>query len=114
MAAGLEVIYRTRDVRRRRQLVLGALDAQPGDRVLDLGCGPGFYVADLAERVGPEGAVTGIDPSAAMLAMTARRTEGATNVTLAEGGADAIPAADAAFDGAVSVQVLEYVADVQG
>lgn len=114
MAAGLEVMYRTRDVRRRRELVLAALDAQPGDRVLDVGCGPGFYVADIAERVGPSGAVTGIDPSPAMLAMTARRTEGAANVTLAEGGADGIPVADAAFDRAVSVQVLEYVADVPG
>ena len=114
MAAGLDVLYRTRDVRRRRTSVLDALAAQPGDRVLDLGCGPGFYVADIAERIGPDGAVTGIDPSDAMLAMTARRTEDAANVTLAEGGADAIPAEDAAFDRAVSVQVLEYVADVPG
>ena len=56
MAAGLDVLYRTRDVRRRRASVLEALDAQPGDRVLDLGCGPGFYVADIAERVGSAGA----------------------------------------------------------
>ena len=39
----LEILYRSRDVLRRRKLVYEALGAQPGDRVLDVGCGPGFY-----------------------------------------------------------------------
>ncbi len=34
-----------------------------GDRVLDVGCGPGFTTLELADWVGPQGQVTGIDPS---------------------------------------------------
>jgi arsenite methyltransferase len=48
----LEVVYRTRDILRRRRLVHEALAAQPGERILDVGCGPGFYVAELLEAVG--------------------------------------------------------------
>ena len=33
----------------------------PGARVVDLGCGPGTFLADLAERVGSPGRVTGVD-----------------------------------------------------
>jgi SAM-dependent methyltransferase len=47
-------------VLRRHELVRAALDAQPGDRVLDVGCGPGFYVTELLEAVGPEGSVAGV------------------------------------------------------
>ena len=112
-AAQLEAFYRSSDVRRRRALVLDALGAAPGDEVLDLGCGPGFYVADVLDRVGASGAVTGVDPSAAMLAMTRRRVEGRSNVAVLEGDALRVPAADASFDRAVSVQVFEYVADVE-
>ena len=111
MAEALEVIYRKRDVLRRRRLVREALAAQPGERILDVGCGPGFYVAELLEEVGPSGAVTGVDGSAAMLSISAKRIDGAPNVTLAEGDATAIPVPDGAFDAALSVQVLEYVDD---
>ena len=34
-----------------------------GERVLDVGCGPGFTTVELAEAVGPTGSVVGIDPS---------------------------------------------------
>lgn len=41
---------------------------RPGDRVLDVGCGPGFASLDLAEFVGPAGAVLGVDESAGFVA----------------------------------------------
>ena len=47
--------------------------ARPGERVLDVGCGPGFYCAELAEEVGPSGSVVGVDGSQAMLALAGRR-----------------------------------------
>jgi arsenite methyltransferase len=37
---------------RRRRLVHEALAAQPGERVLDMGCGPGFFVTELLDQVG--------------------------------------------------------------
>jgi ubiquinone/menaquinone biosynthesis C-methylase UbiE len=111
LAQQLERFYQGRDVRRRRRLVLEALDPQPGDRVVDVGCGPGFYVADVLERVGEDGHVTGVDLADAMLEMTRRRVEGRANVTVAEGEAARIPLDDAAVDRALSVQVFEYVPD---
>lgn len=45
----LEVLYHSRDVLRRRALIRDALGARPGERILDVGCGPGFYVAGLLE-----------------------------------------------------------------
>jgi arsenite methyltransferase len=108
----LEVMYRTRDVLRRRELVRDALAAQPGERIVDVGCGPGFYAAELLEQVGPEGSVTGVDASAQMLAIAARRCEGLGNVSFHESDATALPLPDASADGAISVQVLEYVEDV--
>jgi ubiquinone/menaquinone biosynthesis C-methylase UbiE len=112
VAAQLEAVYRTADVMRRRRLALEALAAQPGDVVLDLGCGPGFYVADLLDTIGPEGAVTGVDPSPAMLEMTRRRVDGHANARVLEGQATALPVGDGEFDRLLSVQVFEYLDDV--
>ena len=105
----LEVVYRTRDILRRRRLVHEAVGAQPGERVLDAGCGPGFYVAELLDAVGPEGSVVGIDVSPAMLAIAARRSEAHPNVAFHEGDATSLPVESEDFDAALSVQVLEYV-----
>ena len=50
------------------------LSASPrGKRIIDVGCGPGFYVAELLEHVGSEGSVVGIDSSRPMLARAAHR-----------------------------------------
>jgi SAM-dependent methyltransferase len=48
--------------------VLARLAPRPGERALDVGCGCGTTTADLAQRVGPTGRVTGIDTSEAFLA----------------------------------------------
>src|SRR3954452_3194362 len=109
VAAQLDAFYRTRDAIRRRELALAALDVQPADAVVDIGCGPGFYVAALAEQAA---SVTGIDPSASMLTVAARKTAGHSNVTLLQGEANPLPLADGSMDRALSVQVFEYVADV--
>jgi trans-aconitate methyltransferase len=48
--------------------VLGLLDPQPGERVLDLGCGTGRLTAQISDAVGPDGSIVGIDKSPEMLA----------------------------------------------
>jgi arsenite methyltransferase len=111
-ARQLEVVYRSRDVLRRRQLVRDALGAAPGEHVLDVGCGPGFYVAELLEQVGSGGEVVGVDNSPSMLAVAAHRSEGHDNVAFHEAEATSLPVEDGSFDALLSVQVLEYVADV--
>jgi SAM-dependent methyltransferase len=111
VARQMETLYRTRDVRRRRALVSEALGVREGERVLDVGCGPGFYVEELLEVVGPSGAVVGVDTSAAMLAVAAKRCARFANVAFHEGDATALPVEEASFDAALCVQVLEYVAD---
>ena len=109
---GLERLYSTRDVLRRRELVRAALGARSGVRILDVGCGPGFYITELLEAVGREGAVAGVDISADMLAVTAKRAAGHGNVEFHEADATSLPVPDASFERAVCVQVLEYVRDV--
>jgi hypothetical protein len=73
MAAKIEALYRIRDAVRRRGIVRLALAAVPDERILDVGCGPGFYCAELADEVGPSGSVVGLDSSSAMLELATRR-----------------------------------------
>jgi arsenite methyltransferase len=108
----LEALYRTSDVVRRRRLVRDAVGAGPGERILDVGCGPGFYSTELLEQVGPSGAVVGVDRSPQMLAAAKQRSESHPNVTFHETDATSLPVEDASFDAALCVQVLEYVPDV--
>jgi arsenite methyltransferase len=112
MGRQLEVVYGSRDVLRRRRLVREALGAQPGQRILDAGCGPGFYVAELAEIVGADGSVLGVDESSDMLTLAVARGEGKGHVSFKRGLVTALPVADEEFDAAICVQVLEYVPDV--
>jgi arsenite methyltransferase len=111
-ARQIERLYLSGDAARRRRIVREALGASVGERVLDVGCGPGFYCVELLEDIGPSGSVVGVDSSAPMLALAARRCAGHENVELREGDAASVPVEDASFDAALSVQVQEYVADV--
>lgn len=111
MARQVEALYRIRDAALRRGLVREKLAAQPGERVLDVGCGPGFYCLELAEEVGEQGSIVGIDSSEPMLSLAERRCEGLTQVGFKQGDALSLPVEDEGFDAGFSVQVLEYVPD---
>jgi ubiquinone/menaquinone biosynthesis C-methylase UbiE len=110
----IERVYRSPDVVEQRARTLALLAPQPGETVLDVGSGPGFLVASLAEAVGPDGAVHGLDPSAPMNAAARSRSAEFPWVSIDEGDALSLPYPDGTFDAAVSTQVYEYVGDVPG
>jgi arsenite methyltransferase len=111
----LEATYQTPDVVAQRAATLHALALQAGERVVDVGSGPGLLAAEMAAQVGPAGRVIGLDLSDSMLALSRQRYgELATSVSMSFLKADAakLPFADGVFDVAVSTQVYEYVPDV--
>ncbi len=71
---------------------------------LDVGCGTGFPLIELAERLGPAAEVHGLDPWGAALARAAEKiaSRETPNITLHEGSATTMPFADQAFDLIVS------------
>jgi len=110
-AKALERAYHKRDMIRRRRHVRAALAAAPGERILDVGCGPGFYVRELLDEIGPSGSIVAVDASRDMLDLARLRCEGYDNAAFREGDATALPGDDGEFDAALCVQVMEYVPD---
>lgn len=84
----------------------------PGDRVLDAGVGTGFATLAAARRIGPAGAVVGVDVSDGMLVQARTAIEGArlNNVDLIRGDACDLPQfADASFDAVICSAALLYM-----
>lgn len=109
-AKQLEKTYRSKDVVAQRSYVIRQLNLTPGERVLDIGCGPGFLCESVAEIVGHKGAVVGIDISADLIALCNKRRSAAW-LSYSVSDATRIEQADASFDVAVCMQVVEYVPD---
>jgi len=80
----------------------------PGDRVLDVGCGPGYLTALAAEAALPGGSAVGVDPSEPMVEQ-ARRTRGTANCSFELGKAESLGAADASFDVVVSSLAVHHI-----
>jgi SAM-dependent methyltransferase len=79
----------------------------PGDRVLDVGCGPGALTTELVERLGAD-SVAAVDPSEPFVAAARKRHPG-VDVQLA--AAEALPYADDAFDAALAQLVVHFMTD---
>jgi demethylmenaquinone methyltransferase/2-methoxy-6-polyprenyl-1,4-benzoquinol methylase len=93
MSAGLHHRWRNRaaDVAR----------LHPGDRALDVCCGTGDLAVELKRRVGPEGAVTGLDFSRPMLELAREKSRRlGLAVSYEEGNALELPFDDGSFDAA--------------
>ena len=81
-------------------LVLREAHPAPGERVLDVGCGPGATALPIAAAVGPTGHVTGIDIAEPMLGLLRQRIaeRGITNITPLLADAQTHVFAPASFD----------------
>ena len=75
-----------------------ALDPGLGNVILDIGCGAGQTLLQLAERVGPAGQVIGVDIARRLLAIARRRTAQLDQVRLIEGDAQSLDLPTASAD----------------
>ncbi len=78
-----------------------------GQRVLDVGCGPGALTAELVRRVGAA-AVSAVDPSEPFVAAVQERHPG---VTVQRAAAEELPFSDEAFDAALAQLVVHFMKD---
>ena len=81
--------------------------ARSGQRLLDVGCGPGALTAELVRRVGPD-AVSAVEPSASFVAAARERLPG---VDIRQAAAERLPFGDAAFDAALAQLVVHFMAE---
>ncbi|AWW43334.1 methyltransferase domain-containing protein [Streptomyces cadmiisoli] len=94
-----------------KQQLLDLLDIQPGQTVLDAGCGPGTDLPALARRAGTHGTVIGVDRDPAMLVHARERTHGLDQVQIREGDIHALPVEPGTVDRAKTDRVLMHVAE---
>ena len=79
----------------------------PGQRAIDVGCGPGALTTELVRRLGAD-AVSAVDPSGPFVAAAAERHPG---VTVRRASAEELPFPDQAFDAALAQLVVHFMAN---
>lgn len=88
--------------------ILDAAEVQADQKVLDVACGTGVLTRAASERVGPGGAVVGLDPSQGMLSVAGEMTSA---VEWRSGTAEAVPFSDSSFDAVVCQFGLMFFGD---
>lgn len=93
-----------------REKVLRLARLEPGESVLDVGCGTGTLAIAAKRHVGPTGTVYGIDASPEMIARANKKASKAgIDVVLQNGLAQALPFHDAQFDAVLSTLILHHL-----
>jgi ubiquinone/menaquinone biosynthesis C-methylase UbiE len=89
------------------------LQPQPGERLLELGVGTGYYTCELAEWVAPEGTLELFDLQQEFLdhTMRAAAARGLTNLVPTQGDARQLPYEDNSIDGVILTAVLGEIPD---
>lgn len=108
-ARRIEALYLTPDIVRQREVTLAKLAPAPGERILDVGCGPGLLVEAIAAAVGANGQAHGVDVSASMVKHAQARCSRFSWVEIHPADATALDFDDASLDAVVCTQVLEYL-----
>jgi ubiquinone/menaquinone biosynthesis C-methylase UbiE len=98
------------DIQKSKAIILDGLHLREGFSVLDVGCGTGADVVDIARRVAPSGHVTGVDVGEAMIAEALRRTAGSgLPVHFEVANAIELRFEDGTFDGCRTERMLMHV-----
>lgn len=108
----LLAVYTTPDVEAQRLDFLNAVALESGEKVLDVGSGPGFLAKLLLEKVKPNGSIYGIDVSDFLLNVARSNINEKERLEFSYGDATELPFSDEYFDTVVCTQVLEYVNEV--
>lgn len=109
----LEDVHNCETVRDGFRQQLDWLNIQPGDRILDIGCGIGDQAYAMAKLAGTSGSVTGTDVSHAMVEMAkARHHASGMNLNFLVAPADTQPFDDASFNLVRTERVLMYINDI--
>lgn len=97
----------------RRETLRVLLAPAPGERVLEIGPGLGYYSLDVAPRLAPGGQLDVLDLQQPMLDELMRRAaaSGITNIVPAQGDAQELPYEDSVFDAAFLVATLGEIPD---
>lgn len=111
-SARVDRIYQNPDVVAQRVFIRDNIPIRSGDKVVDVGAGPGLLAIEIAEAVGPGGYVTAIDPSEDMRAIAMKRCQDQPNIGVLDGEATHLPLDDTSQDVLIATQVFEYVRDV--
>lgn len=108
----IESVYLTPDIVAQRASIMALLAPRAGEHALDIGCGPGLTTLALAEAVGANGSVHGVDIAEPMLNIARQRCAAMPQASFALCDVTALPQADASVDIALATQVYEYVDDI--
>ena len=93
-----------------RERMLSYAQLQPGEVVLDVGCGTGALAILAAQQVGSSGSVIGIDASPEMIVRATRKAERqGSRAAFKPGAAQALPFPDAHFDVVMTTLVLHHL-----
>lgn len=82
-----------------------------GERVLDVACGTGVVARLAAERVGPRGAVEGLDPNPSMLAAAREATPPGVSIVWHQAAAEALHLPDEGFDVVLCGMGLQFFSE---
>jgi ubiquinone/menaquinone biosynthesis C-methylase UbiE len=96
-----------------RERLRSVLAPEPGERILEIGPGVGYYTLDMAEWIGPEGTIEIFDLQQEFLDHVGARAaeRGLLNINPTQGDATALPYEDDSMDAVVLTAVLGEIPD---